>query len=435
MAVMAGKLSSFILKMLKRNIPYYPGYIALKVCPDFLKYVPKPKLIIAITGTNGKSTICGLLKDCLENLGLNVINNNGFNINTGIAAMFLKQKKVADVAILEIDEKTSGEIFKEIKPDYLLCTNLFRDSMKTNSTIDYVLSKIQNGIPKNTKLILNADDLITSELAKNHNAVYFGIKENFGKKNIEHRFCDLIYCPNCGSKLNYIDSKYYHIGNVLCPKCGLTNPTRDYVAAVDFYKKKLVINGNPFPLKVTSIFNIYNYIAVISILLELGYKSENICNCLEKVSIVDSRFSEEEVGKTILINHMAKGQNPVACSSVLEYVKNEHGQKCIMLMLDDVTDNRYSSETVSWYYDTDFELLNDENITSIIVGGKRNKDLYVRLLLAGINKEIISLVDDELNMASALKNKNFDKIFILHDLTSYEQSLILKEKIKKELNK
>ena len=91
LAVFFGKLSAIGLKILKRNIPYYPGYVALKICPDFLKMVKKPKLIIAVTGTNGKSTICSLLKDSLENLGLKVINNNGFNIDTGIAAMFLKQ--------------------------------------------------------------------------------------------------------------------------------------------------------------------------------------------------------------------------------------------------------------------------------------------------------------------------------------------------------
>lgn len=434
LAIFFGKLSGVLLKILNRNIPYYPGYIALKICPDFLKYVKKPKLIIAVTGTNGKSTICGLLKDCLENLGLNVINNNGFNIDTGIAAMFLKSKGHVDAAIIEVDEKTSGDIFLNVKPNYLICTNLFRDSMKTNSSIDYILEKIENGIPKDTKLILNADDLLTCQLAKRNNAIYFGIKENLGK-NIEHRFCDLIYCPNCGKKLKFNDQKYYHIGNVSCPNCGLTNPNRDYIAAIDFYKQKLVINGNSFPLKVSSIFNIYNYIAVISTLLQIGYKAENISKCLEKIKITDSRFSEEKIGNITLINHMAKGQNPVACSSVLEYLKNEHGQKCVMLMLDDVTDNRYSSETVAWYYDTDFELLNDDSITSIIIGGKRCKDIFVRLLLAGIKKDIITIVENELDMAKYLKSKKFDKIFILHDLTSYEQSLVLKDKIIKELSK
>ncbi len=36
------------------------GSLALKLCPDFLRYVGKPGTIIAVTGTNGKtpSAIC-----------------------------------------------------------------------------------------------------------------------------------------------------------------------------------------------------------------------------------------------------------------------------------------------------------------------------------------------------------------------------------------
>ena len=43
-----------------------PGTLALKLCPDFLKYVGRPKTIIAVTGTNGKTTVSNLLADtCL----------------------------------------------------------------------------------------------------------------------------------------------------------------------------------------------------------------------------------------------------------------------------------------------------------------------------------------------------------------------------------
>ena len=435
LAVFFGKLSAIGLKILKRNIPYYPGYVALKICPDFLKMVKKPKLIIAVTGTNGKSTICSLLKDSLENLGLKVINNNGFNIDTGIAAMFLKQKKNSDVAILEVDEKTSGEIFESVVPNYLLCTNLFRDSMKTNSSIDYVLSLIQKGIPKETKLILNADDLFTVELGLGRENIYFGMEEQSGKEDSRHRFCDLIYCPKCGAELQFLDRKYYHIGNVKCPKCGLTNPKRDYNATIDEQKKILKINDHEFPLKVTSIFNIYNYIAVISLLLELGFKASEIQKVVENSKITDSRFHETKLKNLTIINHMAKGQNPVACSSVLKYVKEEPGSKCVLLMLDDVTDNRYSSETIAWYYDTDFDCLNDSSIKEVIIGGKRSKDLYVALLLANVSKEKIVRVDNEYDMPSKINFQNITKIFLLHDITSYEQSMVIEEKIKREFSK
>ena len=47
----------------------------MSLCPDFLGMVEKPKIVIAITGTNGKTTVANLLLDCLENCGYKVINN------------------------------------------------------------------------------------------------------------------------------------------------------------------------------------------------------------------------------------------------------------------------------------------------------------------------------------------------------------------------
>ena len=430
-ARICGKLAKLGLKILRRKIPYYPGYVALKICPDFLKLCKKPKTIIAVTGTNGKTTICALLKDSLEKLGNKVINNNGFNMDTGIATMYLNQKGKTDIAILEVDEKTSGEIFESSKPSYLICTNLFRDSMKTNSNIDYITSLIVQGLPNETKLILNADDLLVVNIGNNRNNIYFGIEKPLKKQPNKTLFKDLLYCPKCDSKLEYLDIKNFHIGNVKCNNCGYTNPKRDYNCEI--LDDGLLINNYKYNIKNTSIFNVYNYIAVISLLLELNYSKEDINKVLENSKITDSRFKETKVKNTTIINHIAKGQNPVAVSSVLEYVINEKGSKDVLLMLDDTSDNRYSSETINWYYDSNFELLNNESINKIIIGGKRHKDLYIRLLLAKIPKEKIIKVDNEYDMPKYI-DKNIDKIFLLHDITSFDQSLEVERLLKEVIN-
>ena len=205
-AIVVGKLTSIGLKIIKKKIPYYPGYMALKVCPDFLKSVKKPKTIVAITGTNGKSTISALLTEFYKNNGYKTMNNNGFNIETGI--MFIKNMTMfgnlkSDIAIIEVDEKNTGNIFKSIKPDYLICTNLFRDSMRTNGNIDYIINKIKQGVPTETKLILNADDLILCQIVKQHQTIYYGISSHKDDKPaVNNLVCDLVYCPKCGNKLN-----------------------------------------------------------------------------------------------------------------------------------------------------------------------------------------------------------------------------------------
>jgi UDP-N-acetylmuramyl tripeptide synthase len=142
-AFYVAKMGQALLRLLKRNATYFPGKVAIKICPQFLKYIDRPTKIIAVTGTNGKTTVCNMINDILIDNGYNVLNNRlGSNINSGIASsliehtsIFNKTKK--DLAVFEVDERSSILIYQYIKPDYLVCTNLFRDSIKRNAHTDY----------------------------------------------------------------------------------------------------------------------------------------------------------------------------------------------------------------------------------------------------------------------------------------------------------
>lgn len=439
-AILMGKFTSLGLKILNKRVPYYPGYIALRICPNFLKYVHKPKITIAITGTNGKSTISALLIDVFKNLNYRVIHNNGFNVKDGIAAMFLKDislfHKRAEVVVLEVDEKSSGMIFKEVKPDYLICTNLFRDSMKSNSNFEYIASKINEGIPKDTKVIMPADDLITSSYITPKKAVYYGINCFDSSSNqVYNLVCDLVYCPKCGHKLDFEYVHYHHIGKVNCSKCGFENPKRKYEASIDLEKKLMIVNKEEYKISNSSIFNLYNQLSVISLLKELKISNSDITRVINEIKITDSRYSKEEVNGITIVNQMAKGQNPVATSSAFNYVRSCPGNKAIVLILDDVEDKKYSVETISWYYDTDFEFLNDDNIKKILIGGVRAYDVYVRLLYAGVPKDKLEMSYDQFELYKKLDIKEIDSIYILHDIHEYDQSLIIKKQIKEVIQK
>lgn len=436
-AVIAGKITSLLLKLFHKKIPYYPGYIALRICPNFLDITKKPNKVIAITGTNGKSTIASLLTDAFESLGYRVMNNNGFNVKDGITAMFLQDislfHKRAEVMILEVDEKSSKMIFSSIPPQYLICTNLFRDSMRGNSNIDYIASKIKEGIPESTKLILCGDDMITASKLGKENTIYYSLLKMDGEGDkIYNLSCDLVYCPNCGEKLIFDDVHYHHIGHLHCPNCSFKNPKSKYVG--ELKGDEILVNGVPYPVKNKSIFNLYNLLSVISLFKELNFPDTKIQTLLENLKITDSRYSKEVINGITLVNHMAKGQNPVASSSVFDYVRKEPGTKDIFLILDDVHDKKYSVETVAWYYDTDFEFLNDSLIKHIVIGGVRAYDVYVRCLFAGIPKEKLCVVEDEFKMYNKISFKE-DAIYLLHDIHQYDQSLIIKEQIKEEILK
>ena len=65
-ALWMAKLSIPALKITHHNGTDFPGSLAVRLCPDFLRYVGKPKTIVAVTGTNGKTTVSNMLNDILE---------------------------------------------------------------------------------------------------------------------------------------------------------------------------------------------------------------------------------------------------------------------------------------------------------------------------------------------------------------------------------
>ena len=64
-AMFAAKLSLAALKLLGRNASYLPGKIALAIDKDFIGGLTPPKTVIAVTGTNGKTTVSNLLNSIL----------------------------------------------------------------------------------------------------------------------------------------------------------------------------------------------------------------------------------------------------------------------------------------------------------------------------------------------------------------------------------
>ena len=168
LALLAAKFTAFMLKVFGRllhfNGTFFPGKVALKICPDFLKRVAKPKTVIAVTGTDGKTTTCNLLSDALEKCGMKVLNNRfGSNVYEGVVAAFLSGATLSnrcpyDIAVIEIDERSSHKIYPSLKPDYLVVTNLFRDSMKRNAHPEFIYNFIDKAMPEGCTLIQNADD-------------------------------------------------------------------------------------------------------------------------------------------------------------------------------------------------------------------------------------------------------------------------------------
>ena len=60
-ALIIAKLHLAILKLFHKEKDDKPGFLAYKLCPNFLEKLNKPDIVIGITGTNGKTTTTNLL--------------------------------------------------------------------------------------------------------------------------------------------------------------------------------------------------------------------------------------------------------------------------------------------------------------------------------------------------------------------------------------
>lgn len=421
LAMFMGKLARGTQKLLGMNATFFPGKLALQICPDFMGQVEKPKHLIGVTGTNGKTTVSNLLVDLLETQGIRTTNNrSGSNTKAGVASALLINatfggKSKNEWGVIEIDERSSMHIHPYLKPEYVVCTNLFRDSILRNAHAEYIASIISANIQPETKLILNADDLISSSVAPENERVYYSIKRlPTDTQTCQNIINDCRICPKCGTELVYEYVRYHQIGKAHCPKCGFASPKPDYEAEVHFDEKYMLLTERGvqqrYALISDSIFNVYNQVTVTTLLREMGLSSEQIRDGFSKLHIVDTRYNKITVGGIDVIDHMAKEHNPVACSVVFDYLSKEPGTKEILFLLDD----EKVLENMTWMYDCDYEKLNSPLVKHIIIPGNRAKDQKLRLIMAGIPEEkiIIGMSDEE--APNYLDFEGTDKVFVLH---------------------
>ena len=435
------KLSVVALKTLRRDASQFPGKMAITLCPKFLDQIGKPEKIIAVTGTNGKTTVCNMIEDCLKANGYDFMDNQlGSNTNSGIASTFIKGAKLSgkskkNLAVFEIDERSSIRVYPYVKPTYLICTNLFRDSLMRNAHTEFISNMLTNNIPKETKLILNGDDLIVSNLAPSNERVYFGIDRlPTDTDTCENIARDIIVCPKCDSKLVYDFVRYNHIGRAHCSKCDFKSPVIDYeLTKLDLENKLMTIKHNGeeenYDLINNNIINVYNMLATITLLKEFGLTKEQINPILSKQKIVDTRYSRETVNGIEVVTQLSKGMNPIACSRAFDYLRKESGNKAAFILLDDLHEAANGSENIAWHYDTDYEFLRDDSIKQILTAGARYLDTKVRLEMADVDLEKVVYQRDELSLVDKLKLDGIDKVFILHDLYSMDLKNEIKDKV------
>jgi UDP-N-acetylmuramyl tripeptide synthase len=351
----------------------WPGEIALRINPRILRTISKnAPHIILVAGTNGKTTTVKMIETILTARGWMVKRNaTGANLDNGLVSAFLADQ-TADYYIFEVDEATLPNILKDVTPEIIVLTNLFRDQLDRYGEVDTIAEKwlvALVALERQTKLIVNADDphlaFIGSKIPVP--VKYFGLEDpSLFLPKMQHA-TDTIYCPNCGARLTFAGVYYSHLGKWACGKCSFVPPKEDVIAS-DFVS----------PLE--GVYNKYNTLAAVLVSETLGVKKADIVEALTHFTPAFGRM--ETVGnKTILLS-----KNPTGFNESLRTVAASPNKGPILLVLNDrIPDGR----DVSWIWDVDFEQYPQ---FTYYVSGDRALDMALRLKYADIQK--FTLVQD-----------------------------------------
>jgi lipid II isoglutaminyl synthase (glutamine-hydrolysing) len=434
LTIWAVKLSGLAIRALGRPGTHTPGLIALRLHPGIIGALLHPSRIVAVTGTNGKTTVSNLLAEALEFEGLTVASNrSGSNTAAGVAsalvrAVTLTGKPKADIAVIEMDERSGALILPGLAPDILVCLNLTRDSIKRNAHPAYIAWILSSALPSRTSLVLNADDLIASSLGdsplgdESNPPVFFSV-DRLPTDGDRPRGAavDVAICPVCDHTLDWQYWRFNHIGKVFCPACGFRSPEASYRARdVDTSAGRvtLELNGESHSAKLINdnIVNIYNEIAVAAVLDQLGVQRDRIASAFERLEPPTTRFATETIGDVQLVRILTKGLVGVACSRAFEYLTSFHGRKAVVLNIDEVSERTTDVENTAWTYDADYEYLADDSIAQIVVGGVRRHDQALRLAIAGVDPNRILTVESESAAAETIDLHGIEVVFNLHSV-------------------
>ncbi|MCM1204036.1 MAG: MurT ligase domain-containing protein [Bacteroidales bacterium] len=440
-AVWAGKLTTKILKLMGSGGTSLPGKVVLKICPDILGHLAKKMKIICVTGTNGKTTTCHIIRDMIEADGQTVFcNDAGANLLGGVVSAFVGAasfggKIRTDYALLECDEaalKSIVEHFGGLDVTAVV-TNVFRDQLDRYGEVLTTVNKIRAGLEQlpEVKLVLNADCSLTSSLADlPHSAVYyFGINGPL-YEGTSSDISDAVYCIHCKTKYRYHYRTFGHLGSFYCENCGYQRQKPDVaLTRVSEWRDgsevvEMDVFGKPLEAEVMlpGGYNLYNALAAAAIGHLIGLEEEKMAAVFGRLTTHFGRMEQVQLGKSAL--HLVLVKNPAGFNEVLQFLIQQRPTGNIVFGLND---NYADGKDISWIYDVEFERLTEAaaGAEHFYFTGKRAYDMQLRLKYADFDTDRFSVEKDYKTLITRLEQSGRQTFLVL----SYTCMLEFRDKL------
>ncbi|PKL49400.1 MAG: hypothetical protein CVV37_07615 [Nitrospira bacterium HGW-Nitrospira-1] len=253
--------------------------IPLKTRPEYLAEIVSEHNTIAVAGTSGKSTTSGMLAFLMQRLGMppNFIGGGRVKQFRTLRNSGNYFSGSSDTLIIEACE-SDGTII-HYKPAYSIILNLDLDHHPVEQT-----ARMFEQLSDNTSkpVFVCADDNNLASCAI-RNACCFSIH-----KESEYQAKSIVYYP---------------------------------------FRTAFKVNGQEFKLSLPGEYNLYNALACISFLLELGAPAKDIARILPEFSGIERRFDiHRNDGRYLVIDDYA--HNPHKIHSLMEAVKKISDKVC-----------------------------------------------------------------------------------------------------------
>lgn len=421
LAIIVCKILRIVGKMIGKGSSL-PGKFALKICPDVLSRVKLPKDIIAVTGSNGKTSTVEMMAHILRENGKKVIYNaEGSNQIEGVTTFVLANadlfgKVKGDVMLIESDERYAKYTFRYITPTYYVITNLYRDQLTRNGHPMWVYGAIKESIKDGTRLVLNADDPLVSLFGKDReDTIYFGAdKLSTDSDTFTSVYNDGVYCPVCHAPMDYTTYHYNHIGHYGCEVCGYKRQDTEFtVTKANLDEGYLVINGkHRIELALKSLYNVYNILAAFTACSLVGIDGEKISNTINNYVLKNGRVTTFKLGARKGVLLTSKHENSISYDQSLKLAADDKEGSDVLVIVDAISRKYFTSDT-SWLYDIDFHLLGSDNVKNIILAGTYANDLAARFSYTNIPGDKITVTESIEKAVKLLDTAENKKIYVI----------------------
>ena len=226
--------------------------------------------VVAITGSNGKTSTKDLIAACLSKDFKVIKTQANFNNEIGLPKTLLSIKPDTDIAVVEMGMRGLGQIraLKEIaEPNVVVITNVGETHVELLGSIaNIAIAKseiLENLTPENTAIV-NGDDYYISQMKTSAKIVTYGIITNSVVKgsNIE--------ISENGTSFLYKNTVTGNVGRIAMPLIGE--------------------------------HNVMNALAAIAVAEIFNISETNIAAALSKVSLTEKRQQILQFGSIIAIN-------------------------------------------------------------------------------------------------------------------------------------